>query len=137
MTVLLVPFLFEYLPKIYHAIRFLRPMQNASGYVYGLLRPLTAQTRQGQGDGHHSLTVPNPPAPTAAPQTAVRAPAVDRRPCPNPQAAASHELGGRGFLVEQEDFFMWFMECQQQLEIVALACTNSKMGEENLDILAV
>uniref|UniRef100_J3N8E6 Uncharacterized protein n=1 Tax=Oryza brachyantha TaxID=4533 RepID=J3N8E6_ORYBR len=38
MTVLLVPFLFEYLPKIYHAVRFLRPMQNAFGYAYGLLR---------------------------------------------------------------------------------------------------
>ncbi|KAF0917161.1 hypothetical protein E2562_016957 [Oryza meyeriana var. granulata] len=37
MTVLLVSFLFEYLPKIYHAVRFLRRMQNASGYVFGTI----------------------------------------------------------------------------------------------------
>ncbi|XP_040375751.1 cyclic nucleotide-gated ion channel 4-like [Oryza brachyantha] len=37
MTMLLVSFLFEYLPKIYHAIRFLRRMQNASGYVFGTI----------------------------------------------------------------------------------------------------
>lgn len=37
MTVLLVAFLLEYLPKIYHAARFLRRMQNQSGYIFGTI----------------------------------------------------------------------------------------------------
>nr|CAB3464798.1 unnamed protein product [Digitaria exilis] len=37
MTVLLVAFLLEYLPKIYHAVRFLRRMQGHSGYVFGTI----------------------------------------------------------------------------------------------------
>ncbi|XP_062181493.1 cyclic nucleotide-gated ion channel 4-like [Phragmites australis] len=37
MTVLLVAFLLEYLPKIYHAARFLRRMQGQSGYVFGTI----------------------------------------------------------------------------------------------------
>jgi putative effector of murein hydrolase len=37
MTVLLVAFLFEYLPKIYHSVRVLRRMQDASGYVFGTI----------------------------------------------------------------------------------------------------
>ncbi|KAL5222004.1 hypothetical protein ABZP36_026717 [Zizania latifolia] len=37
MTVILVSFLFEYLPKIYHSVRFLCRMQNASGYVFGTI----------------------------------------------------------------------------------------------------
>ncbi|TVU20066.1 hypothetical protein EJB05_36253, partial [Eragrostis curvula] len=37
MTVLLVAFLLEYLPKIYHATRFLRRMQGESGYIFGTM----------------------------------------------------------------------------------------------------
>ncbi|XP_040380658.1 cyclic nucleotide-gated ion channel 4-like isoform X1 [Oryza brachyantha] len=37
MTVLLVSFLFEYLPKIYHSVVFLRRMQNQSGHVFGTI----------------------------------------------------------------------------------------------------
>ncbi|KAF8766131.1 hypothetical protein HU200_007628 [Digitaria exilis] len=37
MTVLLVAFLFEYLPKIYHSVRVLRRMQDVSGYVFGTI----------------------------------------------------------------------------------------------------
>lgn len=37
MTVLLVAFLFEYLPKIYHSAVFLRRMQNQSGYIFGTI----------------------------------------------------------------------------------------------------
>ncbi|CAL4947107.1 unnamed protein product [Urochloa decumbens] len=37
MTVLLVAFLFEYLPKIYHSVRALRRSQDASGYVFGTI----------------------------------------------------------------------------------------------------
>ncbi|TVU34873.1 hypothetical protein EJB05_16728, partial [Eragrostis curvula] len=37
MTVLLVSFLFEYLPKIYHSVRFLRRMQDVSGYIFGTI----------------------------------------------------------------------------------------------------
>jgi hypothetical protein len=37
MTVLMVAFLFEYLPKIYHSVRFLRRMQNVSGYIFGTI----------------------------------------------------------------------------------------------------
>ncbi|OEL37008.1 Cyclic nucleotide-gated ion channel 4 [Dichanthelium oligosanthes] len=37
MEVLLVAFLLEYLPKIYHAVRFLRRMQGQSGYVFGTI----------------------------------------------------------------------------------------------------
>ncbi|RLN25522.1 cyclic nucleotide-gated ion channel 4-like isoform X2 [Panicum miliaceum] len=37
MTVLLVAFLFEYLPKIYHSVRVLRRSQDASGYVFGTI----------------------------------------------------------------------------------------------------
>uniref|UniRef100_A0ACD5VUP0 Uncharacterized protein n=1 Tax=Avena sativa TaxID=4498 RepID=A0ACD5VUP0_AVESA len=37
MTVLMVAFLFEYLPKIYHSFRFLRRMQNVSGYIFGTI----------------------------------------------------------------------------------------------------
>ncbi|KAK9077524.1 hypothetical protein SSX86_005861 [Deinandra increscens subsp. villosa] len=35
MTVALVMFLFQYLPKIYHSICLLRRMQNLSGYIFG------------------------------------------------------------------------------------------------------
>ncbi|OIW08277.1 hypothetical protein TanjilG_21743 [Lupinus angustifolius] len=35
MTVLLIMFLFQYLPKIYHAVCHLRRMQNLSGYIFG------------------------------------------------------------------------------------------------------
>ncbi|XAR67523.1 hypothetical protein NMG60_11002305 [Bertholletia excelsa] len=35
MTVLLIMFLFQYLPKIYHSVRLLRQMQNQSGYIFG------------------------------------------------------------------------------------------------------
>ncbi|KAH0721948.1 hypothetical protein KY289_004992 [Solanum tuberosum] len=35
MTVLLIIFLFQYLPKIYHSICLLRRMQNLSGYIFG------------------------------------------------------------------------------------------------------
>ncbi|KAF5478752.1 hypothetical protein F2P56_005286 [Juglans regia] len=35
MTVYLIIFLFQYLPKIYHAVRLLRRMQNLSGYIFG------------------------------------------------------------------------------------------------------
>ena len=37
MTVLLVAFLLEYLPKIYHSVRFLRRMQNVAGYIFGTI----------------------------------------------------------------------------------------------------
>jgi hypothetical protein len=37
MTVLLVAFLFEYLPKLYHSARFLRRMRNVSGYIFGTI----------------------------------------------------------------------------------------------------
>lgn len=37
MTVLMVSFLFEYLPKIYHSVRFLRRMQNVAGYIFGTI----------------------------------------------------------------------------------------------------
>ncbi|CAO2197370.1 unnamed protein product [Urochloa humidicola] len=37
MTVLLLAFLFEYLPKIYHSVRVLRRTQDASGYVFGTI----------------------------------------------------------------------------------------------------
>ncbi|XP_042024677.1 cyclic nucleotide-gated ion channel 4-like [Salvia splendens] len=35
MTVLLVMFVFQYLPKIYHSVCLLRRMQNFSGYIFG------------------------------------------------------------------------------------------------------
>ncbi|XP_057506322.1 cyclic nucleotide-gated ion channel 4-like isoform X2 [Actinidia eriantha] len=35
MTVLLVMFLFQYLPKIYHSVCLLRSMRNLSGYIFG------------------------------------------------------------------------------------------------------
>ncbi|PSS06176.1 Cyclic nucleotide-gated ion channel like [Actinidia chinensis var. chinensis] len=35
MTVLLIMFLFQYLPKIYHSVCLLRRMQNLSGYIFG------------------------------------------------------------------------------------------------------
>ncbi|KAI3427529.1 Cyclic nucleotide-binding domain-containing protein [Psidium guajava] len=35
MTVLLIVFLFQYLPKIYHFVCLLRRMQNLSGYIFG------------------------------------------------------------------------------------------------------
>jgi cyclic nucleotide gated channel, plant len=35
MTVLLVSFLFEYLPKIYHSVRSLCRMQDVSSYIFG------------------------------------------------------------------------------------------------------
>ncbi|KAK4794189.1 hypothetical protein SAY86_012183 [Trapa natans] len=35
MTVLLIVFLFQYLPKIYHSVCLLRRMQNLSGYIFG------------------------------------------------------------------------------------------------------
>jgi putative effector of murein hydrolase len=37
MTVLLVAFLLEYLPKIYHSVRVLRRMQDVSGYLFGTI----------------------------------------------------------------------------------------------------
>nr|QBC74500.1 cyclic nucleotide-gated ion channel 4-like [Hippeastrum hybrid cultivar] len=37
MTVFLIMFLFQYLPKIYHSVRFLRSMQNSSGYIFGTI----------------------------------------------------------------------------------------------------
>ncbi|RWV88441.1 hypothetical protein GW17_00049467, partial [Ensete ventricosum] len=37
MTVFLITFLFEYLPKIYHSVCVLRRMQNFSGYVFGTI----------------------------------------------------------------------------------------------------
>jgi hypothetical protein len=37
MTVLLVAFLLEYLPKIYHSVRVLRRMQDFSGYLFGTI----------------------------------------------------------------------------------------------------
>lgn len=37
MTVFLITFLFEYLPKIYHSVCILRRMQNFSGYVFGTI----------------------------------------------------------------------------------------------------
>ncbi|XP_038982156.1 cyclic nucleotide-gated ion channel 4-like [Phoenix dactylifera] len=37
MTVFLVMFLFQYLPKIYHCISFLRRLQNSSGYIFGTI----------------------------------------------------------------------------------------------------
>jgi cyclic nucleotide gated channel len=37
MTVLLVSFLLEYLPKIYHAARLLRRLQGQSGYIFGTI----------------------------------------------------------------------------------------------------
>ncbi|KAI9186289.1 hypothetical protein LWI28_015838 [Acer negundo] len=35
MTVLLIMFLFQYFPKIYHSVCLLRRMQNVSGYIFG------------------------------------------------------------------------------------------------------
>ncbi|XP_073125738.1 cyclic nucleotide-gated ion channel 4 [Henckelia pumila] len=35
MTVLLVTFIFQYVPKIYHSVCLLRRMQNLSGYIFG------------------------------------------------------------------------------------------------------
>lgn len=35
MTVFLVMFLIQYLPKIYHSVYLLRRMQNLSGYIFG------------------------------------------------------------------------------------------------------
>lgn len=35
MTVFLIMFLFQYLPKIYHSVCLLRRMQNLSGYIFG------------------------------------------------------------------------------------------------------
>ncbi|KAJ0983647.1 hypothetical protein J5N97_011902 [Dioscorea zingiberensis] len=37
MTVILIMFLFQYLPKIYHSLCFLRRMQNSSGYIFGTI----------------------------------------------------------------------------------------------------
>ncbi|KAL4201914.1 hypothetical protein AMTRI_Chr02g218290 [Amborella trichopoda] len=37
MTVFLIMFLFQYLPKLYHAISLLRRMQNLSGYIFGTI----------------------------------------------------------------------------------------------------
>ncbi|KAG1347195.1 cAMP-dependent protein kinase regulatory subunit [Cocos nucifera] len=37
MTVFLIMFLFQYLPKIYHCICFLRRLQNSSGYIFGTI----------------------------------------------------------------------------------------------------
>ena len=37
MTVMLVAFLLEYLPKIYHAARLLRRTQRQSGYIFGTI----------------------------------------------------------------------------------------------------
>lgn len=35
MTVMLIIFLFQYLPKIYHSVCLLRRLQNLSGYIFG------------------------------------------------------------------------------------------------------
>lgn len=35
MTIFLIIFLFQYLPKIYHSVCLLRRMQNLSGYIFG------------------------------------------------------------------------------------------------------
>lgn len=35
MTVFLIIFLLQYLPKIYHSVCLLRRMQNLSGYIFG------------------------------------------------------------------------------------------------------
>lgn len=35
MTVLLIVFLFQYLPKVYHSLCLLRRLQNLSGYIFG------------------------------------------------------------------------------------------------------
>lgn len=35
MTVLLIVFLFQYLPKLYHSVCLLRRLQNLSGYIFG------------------------------------------------------------------------------------------------------
>lgn len=37
MTVLLIMFIFQYLPKIYHSVCLLRRMQKFSGYVFGTI----------------------------------------------------------------------------------------------------
>lgn len=37
MTILLIMFLFQYLPKIYHSIRLLLRMQHLSGYIFGTI----------------------------------------------------------------------------------------------------
>lgn len=37
MTVFLIMFLFQYLPKIYHSVRFLRRMHNFSAYIFGTI----------------------------------------------------------------------------------------------------
>ncbi|ONK65690.1 uncharacterized protein A4U43_C07F39690 [Asparagus officinalis] len=37
MNVFLIVFLFQYVPKIYHSICFLRRMQNVSGYIFGTI----------------------------------------------------------------------------------------------------
>ncbi|KAG8386261.1 hypothetical protein BUALT_Bualt03G0130500 [Buddleja alternifolia] len=37
MTVLLIMFVFQYLPKIYHSVCLLRRMQNLSGYIFGTI----------------------------------------------------------------------------------------------------
>lgn len=37
MTVMLVAFMLEYLPKIYHSVVFLRRMQNQSGHIFGTI----------------------------------------------------------------------------------------------------
>ncbi|XP_058090084.1 cyclic nucleotide-gated ion channel 4 isoform X2 [Magnolia sinica] len=37
MTVFLIMFLFQYLPKIYHSVCLLRRMQNISGYIFGTI----------------------------------------------------------------------------------------------------
>ncbi|PKA52412.1 Cyclic nucleotide-gated ion channel 4 [Apostasia shenzhenica] len=37
MAVLLMMFLFQYLPKVYHSVRFLRRIQNFSGYIFGTI----------------------------------------------------------------------------------------------------
>ncbi|XP_044472811.1 cyclic nucleotide-gated ion channel 4-like [Mangifera indica] len=37
MTVFLIMFLFQYLPKIYHSVCLLRRMQNLSGYIFGTI----------------------------------------------------------------------------------------------------
>ncbi|PKU73602.1 Cyclic nucleotide-gated ion channel 4 [Dendrobium catenatum] len=37
MTIFLIMFLFQYLPKIYHSVSFLRRLQNSSGYIFGTI----------------------------------------------------------------------------------------------------
>jgi cyclic nucleotide gated channel len=37
MTMLLLTFLLEYLPKIYHSVSFLRRTQNQSGHIFGTI----------------------------------------------------------------------------------------------------